>query len=840
MVHRHLFKNRASCCSAPVIAMFVISGLAHGGTVLFVDDDAPQGGDGTTWDTAYRFLQDALADASGGGVTEVRVGQGTYKPDRDEANPNGTGDSLATYQILSDVAVVGGFAGIGAPDPDERDVNLYQTILSGDIGILEEETDNCNHVVTGTGVTSTGVLDGFTITLGFAHFGAWPQYVGGGMLIFGSGNPTIANCLFIDNAADSGGAIWVENAAMTATSTRFTNNRAFDGVGGAIVGNFATITAVDCVFEANTADRGGAVLIGNSATSSFTNCTFTANEALFDGGAIRAYDVPVTLIDCSFTKNVALGDNTSSGGALSLLEGSDADVQGCSFVGNSALSGGAVWVKDSTPSFADCNFDQNTAQSAGAISTSFGTSANLTNCVFTDNVAAVGDGGAVSFGNGSTSIVTNCQFINNSARQGGGLRTDQNAEPIITGCTFIGNTASMRGGGFFGRLGTMSDCLFDGNTATDRGGGAFCADDDSNILNCTFVNNSAQEGGGLAIGDDIFVADCTFTGNAADNGGAIFARQDQPTFLRCFISGNTANANGGGFYLTTDTLALVVGCTIVGNTASLAGGGAFVFDDSIPTFVNCRFSGNLAATNGGGINFFNTDGTVTCCSFNANEATQSGGGIWTSRPTILRNSILWGNSDDQGQLEDSQIYRWQNVQILLDYCCVQGLTGDLGGTGNIGNDPLFVDPEGPDGIPGTEDDDLHLLSGSPCIDAGNNWGVPIDSLDYDEDGLLCELFPVDMDGSPRFNADEADFDPGCGIPVVVDMGAYEYQFDPADQVTFADLNGDGAVGVKDLLGLLGSWGLCGKGCCLADLDINGNVGVTDLLILLGAWGPCPL
>ncbi|MCH7849362.1 MAG: hypothetical protein IIB53_13480, partial [Planctomycetes bacterium] len=98
---------------------------------------------------------------------------------------------------------------------------------------------------------------------------------------------------------------------------------------------------------------------------------------------------------------------------------------------------------------------------------------------------------------------------------------------------------------------------------------------------------------------------------------------------------------------------------------------------------------------------------------------------------------------------------------------------------------------------------------------------------------------VDLDGNPRFNADEADFDPGCGVPVVVDMGAYEYQFDPADQVTFADLNGDGAVGVKDLLGLLGSWGPCGKGCCLADLDINGSVGVPDLLALLGSWGPCP-
>ncbi len=56
---------------------------------------------------------------------------------------------------------------------------------------------------------------------------------------------------------------------------------------------------------------------------------------------------------------------------------------------------------------------------------------------------------------------------------------------------------------------------------------------------------------------------------------------------------------------------------------------------------------------------------------------------------------------------------------------------------------------------------------------------------------------------------------------------------------FADLNADGAVGAADLLGLLASWGSCGKGCCLADLDIDGTVGASDLLALLANWGPCP-
>ncbi len=51
----------------------------------------------------------------------------------------------------------------------------------------------------------------------------------------------------------------------------------------------------------------------------------------------------------------------------------------------------------------------------------------------------------------------------------------------------------------------------------------------------------------------------------------------------------------------------------------------------------------------------------------------------------------------------------------------------------------------------------------------------------------------------------------------------------------ADLDDDGAVGVKDLLFLLGAWGPCPD--CPADFDGDGSVGVKDLLVLLGGWGP---
>ncbi len=156
-------------------AVVVLSSAAQAGAVLYVDDDAPPAGDGAGWGTAYRFLADALADASGGGISEIRVGQGTYQPDRDELNPGGTADREATFQLLNGVALMGGYAGFGAKDPDDRDTELYETILSGDLlgndgpGEFEDNDENSYHVTTGSGTDETAGLDGFTITAGNAN-----------------------------------------------------------------------------------------------------------------------------------------------------------------------------------------------------------------------------------------------------------------------------------------------------------------------------------------------------------------------------------------------------------------------------------------------------------------------------------------------------------------------------------------------------------------------------------------------------------------------------------------------------------------------------------------------
>ncbi len=51
-----------------------------------------------------------------------------------------------------------------------------------------------------------------------------------------------------------------------------------------------------------------------------------------------------------------------------------------------------------------------------------------------------------------------------------------------------------------------------------------------------------------------------------------------------------------------------------------------------------------------------------------------------------------------------------------------------------------------------------------------------------------------------------------------------------------DVNGDGTVGVDDILQTIGDWGPCSG--CGSDADGDGMVGVDDLLLILSVWGDC--
>ena len=120
------------------------------GDRLYVDADATGTESGASWTDAFVELRDALEIAVlCPNVSEIWVADGTYTP------TNGT-ERDATFQLRSDLAVYGGFEGTEILI-SERDWITNTTILSGDIGIIDDSADNCYHVVTASGTNT--VLD---------------------------------------------------------------------------------------------------------------------------------------------------------------------------------------------------------------------------------------------------------------------------------------------------------------------------------------------------------------------------------------------------------------------------------------------------------------------------------------------------------------------------------------------------------------------------------------------------------------------------------------------------------------------------------------------------------
>ncbi len=171
---------------------------------------------------------------------------------------------------------------------------------------------------------------------------------------------TINGGLFYNNrAVGGGGALYSNKAILNMTGVTFENNHSTDK-GGAIRigvgGTGANIT--NCSFRDNstgiqTESKGGALhLEGPKETSilNLTNCLFVNNFAYKTGGAIYSIKGHIIATNCTITGNqaedeVGIGDKISTGGAVSLYQGSTFTMIGGTISGNYAMSnGGAIYI----------------------------------------------------------------------------------------------------------------------------------------------------------------------------------------------------------------------------------------------------------------------------------------------------------------------------------------------------------------------------------------------------------------------------------------------------------------------------------------------------------------
>ncbi len=298
-------------------------------TIWYVDANVPGGGndDGTSWANAYDDLQKALTDANVVADDEVWVAEGTYKPDASDPN-----NRSISFELVEGVRVYGRFAGTETCH-FQRDWTANQTILSADIGTPDDQNDNSYHVVVGA---DGAILDGFTITGGYAN-GKYPtpESWGGGMYNDRS-SPTVTHCMISGNFANAGG-------------------------GGMYNQWNSSPTVNNCIFSGNLSNNTGGGMSNNGYygfnAPIVTNCTFSGNSAAYGGGGMRNYYSSPIVTNCIFSGNHATTDANEIYNDSSDPNFSYCDIEGCGGSDNwdpnfGTNGGGNI---DSDPCFVDIN-----------------------------------------------------------------------------------------------------------------------------------------------------------------------------------------------------------------------------------------------------------------------------------------------------------------------------------------------------------------------------------------------------------------------------------------------------------------------------------------------------
>lgn len=417
------------------------------------------------------------------------------------------------------------------------------------------------------------------------------------------------------------------------------------------------------------------------------------------------------------------GENANS---AAVLANGDIVVNNCSFIENSAGgNGGVTDASGATWTVGNCTFSSNSADNGGI---SYEGVWVVDSSVFLNNFSD----GSAGVGYRGEWTIQNCSFLNNSATLGG---VASYSMWKVGNCSFSSNSAALAGGVGHGVVWSVSNSIFSGNSASYGGGvdnlGRWT------VNKCTFSKNSSADGGVVARG--VWIADdCIFSENSARNDGGV----------------------------ASEAVWVAANCEFLNNSSGKGGVG----HRGKWEVNNCVFSRNLA-TGMGGVEH-NGEWMARNCTFMDNWAKEGSVGYrgdWLSYNCIFSTTNSFESLDSFSNQEEQEFpdpfgQRAKNIIV--------GGTNGLPADANIGSadwiideDPLFVNTNnliGVDGIWGTVDDGLRLQTNSPAIGQGNDFFLPLDTYDMDNDGVTNEPTPFDIANFLRVQNE------------TLDLGAYEY------------------------------------------------------------------
>ena len=265
-----------------------------------------------------------------------------------------------------------------------------------------------------------------------------------------------------------------------------------------------------------------------------------------------------------------------------------------------------------------------------------------------------------------------------------------------------------------------------------------------------------MRGGGIDVFGqaNLTIDRCTIEGNISDScGGGIAAPYAQLFIIRSTISNNRAG-NGGGLCAGGGIArsATIQQSALINNHASGDGGGIINFAGPPLFVVNSTISGNTANANGGGLSnlgttwLYSTSIINNDASHDRNPPGGSGGGVYNQPGArlVATNSLIAGNTTLDAPLPDDcngvlEVYGWN--LLADDGSCT------FSGNGIAARGQVSTNTIGPLASNGGPTMTHALLVGSEAIDTTTAQGCV---------GPTLALLATDQRGAPRIAGAKCD------------------------------------------------------------------------------------
>ncbi|AXE21980.1 hypothetical protein DR864_29385 (plasmid) [Runella rosea] len=358
--------------------------------------------DGKSWSAAFFTLQKALEVCQYG--DQIWVAEGTYKP---TAYPSGITNQSSpltdrdkVFEMVNGVKLYGGFSG------DETSVMQritgHQTILSGDIGVENNDSDNCYHVLLSINDDSTTSIDGFTITKGRAQ----PKPSAGVHYIYAQGE-------FVSRSVGAG--MFFIKAFIKLNDTLFSDNYA-DGHGGGMANSSSSPMLINVTFSENWGGMGGGMANLHNSTPRLIHTIFIANRGIPDGGGMFNDNSSPILFNVVFDSNQSI-----VGGGINNWGQSHCQLTNVIFrknvVSYTGQGGGMYNGANCNPTLKNVLFWANSAPLGGGITNESISELSLINVTFAENVTGYplrfAKSGAAIFNSGGIMKIKNGIFWGN-------------------------------------------------------------------------------------------------------------------------------------------------------------------------------------------------------------------------------------------------------------------------------------------------------------------------------------------------------------------------------------------------------------------------------------------